>query len=203
VSDSQPPRPSTIPGHSGGSGPYIAGVAVLAVLAGGLVMWKKGSTPPPVTTPQATAVTSEPTPPPVMNAPPPPPKLDETPDAGPAASASGSSTAPTAAGKSPCAGKCGDGKASSGLQSALSSAAQSARTCYQRALRNSEVSGSLTVSVQVGPNGQVCGASITNDSVGSGEVSSCVLGRFRGRSFPAPEAGCVVVNIPITFTIKQ
>ncbi len=201
MSDSQIPRPSTIPGHSGGSGPYIAGVAVLAVLAIGLVTWKKSSAPP--TTPQATAVVAPPLPPPMMNAPPPPPpKEEELPDAGPAASASPSAS-PVSGGKSPCAGKCGDGKASGGLQSALSSAAQSARGCYQRALRNSEVSGSLTVSVQVGPNGQVCGASITNDTVHSADVSSCVLGRFRGRSFPAPEVGCVVVNIPITFTIKQ
>jgi hypothetical protein len=30
-----------------------------------------------------------------------------------------------------------------------------------------------------------------------------VLNRFRGRSFPAPTSGCVVVNIPISFAIKQ
>jgi hypothetical protein len=61
----------------------------------------------------------------------------------------------------------------------------------------------MTVSVQVGSSGAVCGASIANDSVNSGEISSCVLGRFRGRTFPPPESGCVVVNIPIAFTIKQ
>jgi outer membrane biosynthesis protein TonB len=191
-----------IPGHSGGSGSYVIGVVVLAALVVGLVLWKRSSTPPPQTTPQATTTTATAEPPPMINAPPPPPKVDEPADAGP--DAAPAATAGTGAvGKSPCAGKCGDGRASSGLQSALSSAAQSARGCYQRALRTSEVSGSLTVSVQVGPNGQVCGASITNDSVGSSEIASCVLGRFRGRTFPAPETGCVVVNIPITFTIKQ
>ena len=60
----------------------------------------------------------------------------------------------------------------------------------------------MTVRVQVGPSGSVCSASLTNDSVHSGEISSCVLGRFRGQSFPAP-GECATVDIPISFTIKQ
>jgi hypothetical protein len=39
--------------------------------------------------------------------------------------------------------------------------------------------------------------------VHSNEVGSCVLSRFRGQNFPAPSGGCVTVNIPISFTIKQ
>jgi hypothetical protein len=85
----------------------------------------------------------------------------------------------------------------------LQSAASGARTCYNRALKTSEVSGSITVSVQVGSTGAVCGASVTKDTVGSAEIASCVLGSFRGKSFPAPQSGCVVVNIPIRFEIKQ
>ena len=65
------------------------------------------------------------------------------------------------------------------------------------------MSGSLTVSVQVGANGAVCGASISNDSVGSREISQCVLGRFQGKTFPPPDGGCMTVNIPVSFTIKQ
>ena len=60
----------------------------------------------------------------------------------------------------------------------------------------------MTVSVQVGPSGQVCSAAITNDSVHSNEISQCVLGRFRSGSFPPPTGGCVTANIPISFTIK-
>ena len=86
---------------------------------------------------------------------------------------------------------------------ALRAKAQSATGCYQRALRTSEVSGSMTVSVQVGPSGSVCSASIVNDSVHSAEVSTCVLSRFRGQTFPPPTEGCVTVGIPISFTIKQ
>jgi hypothetical protein len=61
----------------------------------------------------------------------------------------------------------------------------------------------MTVSVQVASTGAVCSAALIEDTVGSGEIASCVLGRFRGKSFPPPKSGCVVVNVPINFTIKQ
>ena len=57
--------------------------------------------------------------------------------------------------------------------------------------------------MQVGPSGQVCNASLANDSVHSNEIATCVLSRFRGQTFPPPSGGCVTVNIPISFTIKQ
>ena len=197
---SQPPSSSAIPGKSGGSGPYIAGVVVLGALIIGLIWWKTkssdGPPPAPSVTVQAPPTNTVQT----LDAPPPPPKIDDL-DAG----ADGGKVASTGTGggKGPCGPKCGDGKSSSALESALRSTAGSAQGCYNRALRTSEVSGSMTVSVQVGSNGAVCNASIVNDSVHSNEISSCVLGRFRGRSFPAPQSGCVVVNIPINFTIKQ
>jgi hypothetical protein len=191
--------PLSIAGKPGGSGPYIIGVIVLVLLIGGLVWWRSGSNdqPPPPITVQAPPPNTVPD----LVAPPPPPKIEE-PDAGIDAGGKVAATG-TGGGKGPCSGKCGDGKSSSALESALRSTAGSAQGCYNRALRTSEVSGSMTVSVQVGSSGAVCGASISNDSVNSGEISSCVLGRFRGRTFPPPESGCVVVNIPIAFTIKQ
>jgi hypothetical protein len=191
--------PLSLAGKPGGSGPYIIGVVVLVLLIGGLVWWRSGSDdqPPPPITVQAPPPNTVPD----LVAPPPPPKIEE-PDAGTDAGGKVASTG-TGGGKGPCSGKCGDGKSSSALESALRSTAGSAQGCYNRALRTSEVSGSMTVSVQVGSSGAVCGASIANDSVNSGEISSCVLGRFRGRTFPPPESGCVVVNIPIAFTIKQ
>jgi hypothetical protein len=84
----------------------------------------------------------------------------------------------------------------------MQSATAGARTCYKRALRTSEVSGSISVSVQVGSNGAVCGAAITKDTIGSSEIASCVLAKFQGKTFPAPQSGCVVVNIPIRFEIQ-
>lgn len=194
MSESLPP--AGVP-KSGGGGPYIAGVVVLLGLIGGLVWYKSKGTdepappPPPAPVVETTPIVQAPAPPP-----PPPPPVAEEPTAEPSVKANAGS------GVSPCAGTC-TGESSAALNTALRSAAGTAQSCYTRALRNTEVSGSMTVSVRVGPNGSVCGASISNDSVNSSEISSCVLGRFRGRSFPAPSGGCVQVNIPISFAIKK
>ena len=72
-----------------------------------------------------------------------------------------------------------------------------------RLRRTSAASGKIVVSVQVGANGSVCSASISNDTVGSGEISSCVLNRFRNVSLPPPEKGCVTLNVPINFKIAE
>jgi outer membrane biosynthesis protein TonB len=182
----------------------LVGALALIGAALGLYFWKK---PAPAPVPQATAATASAPPkeePVALYAPPPPPKIEEL-DAGSDAASppstktgSGSGTP----GPGPCTGTC-QGQATGALRSALTGVAGSARGCYNRALRTSEVSGSLTVNVQVGPSGQVCSTSISNDSVHSNEINTCVLGRFRGQTFPAPSGGCVTVNIPISFTIKQ
>lgn len=203
---SQSPPSGQIPGNSGSGAPYILGILVIGILALGLFCWKSKQTPPTVTAQAVSAtatMTAAPTPPPPQFAPPPPPKLDDEPDAGKPVAKGPSTTGSAApAGPGPCT-KCSDGKVSGALTSALRTKAQSATGCYQRALRTSEVSGSMTVSVQVGPSGSVCSASIVNDSVHSSEVSTCVLSRFKGQTFPPPTEGCVTVGIPISFTIKQ
>ncbi len=199
---SQPPPSTKVPEKSGG-GLYLLGALLLVGAALALFYWKQSGA---TSTPQSATVVSAPPPrkeePVTLYAPPPPPKLDEEDagvDAGAPAQKSGGSGP---VGPGPCGAAC-VGQATGPLQSALRSRAQSAQGCYNRALRTSEVSGSMTVSVQVGPSGQVCNASLANDTVHSNEVSSCVLGRFRGQSFPPPSGGCVTVNIPIAFTIKQ
>ena len=189
----------------------LAGAVVLVGAAVALFSWKRCSTLP--VTQQATSVTATASAPPKVEspvalfAPPPPPKLDDEPDAGvdagkPAARSNGGSGASGAPAPGPCGSSC-EGQTTSALSSALTGRARSAQGCYNRALRTSEVSGSMTVSVQVGPSGQVCAASLANDSVHSNEIASCVLGRFRGQTFPPPSGGCVTVNIPISFAIKQ
>ncbi|WP_437778757.1 AgmX/PglI C-terminal domain-containing protein [Sorangium sp. So ce1097] len=201
-----PPSSQQIPGKSGNSGLYIAGMVVLAALMAGLLYWKLRPEPTaPTAAPTAAApLASKPADPPPLFAPPPPPPVDEVEDAGAdAGKVASGGQGPAATGKSPCSGKCGDGASSPALDSAVLGLARSAQGCYNRALRTSEVSGKLTVSVQVASTGAVCSASILNDSVGSNEIASCVLGRFRGKSLPPPQSGCVVVNVPINFTIKQ
>lgn len=187
---------------------YLAGIALLALLVGGLFFWKsKQQQPPPVTPQSATVATTSaapPPPPPPLYAPPPPPKIEEEPDAGAVAGKQPLVKGTGASGPAPgpCGGKC-VGSSTGALSDRLRATAGSAQGCYNRALRTGEASGSLTVSVQVSSNGSVCSASIINDSVNSGEISSCVLNKFRGGQFPAPSGGCVTVNIPISFKIRQ
>jgi outer membrane biosynthesis protein TonB len=207
ASSSIPPsKPAGTP--EGGAGPYVIGIVVLLAAGGGLYWWKSQA-PEAKTEPTAAASTpvksAEPPKPQFAPPPPPPPEeedagADAGDDAGPAASSS-AKVAALGGGKGPCQ-KCGEGKPSSALTSAIRSTAQGAQGCYNRALRQGEASGQMTVSVSVGSTGSVCGASIASDSVGSAEISSCVLGRFRGKTFPPPDEGCVVVNVPINFVAK-
>jgi hypothetical protein len=75
-----------------------------------------------------------------------------------------------------------------------------ARSCYERALtHNSSLTGKLVASVRVGPNGNVCTASASNDTLGDAAVTNCVLSRFRSGKFPKPIGGCVDVNVPLSF----
>lgn len=192
-----------IPGKSSGVGVYVAGIGVLAAAIIGLLVWRsRASTPPPPPPPPPVTATQAPAPPPPQFAPPPPPRIEAEPEPTATASGTGGKSVGGTGGPNPC-GKCGEGEGNSSLSSAVQAAAAGARGCYNRALQKGEVQGRMNVSVQVGSTGQVCSAAISNDSVGSPQVSSCVLSRFQGRSFPPPTKGCVVVNVPINFTIKQ
>jgi len=185
--------------------PYVVGTVVLALLGVGLFVWKSKQAEPtatPETAQVATTTATATEPKPLLHAPPPPPPVEEEPAPSANTPTSVKAANPTPAGPGPCGGTC-QGTAPAALSSALRGTAQSAQGCYNRALRTSEASGSMTVSVRVGPNGSVCSAQLVNDTVGSSEISSCVLGRFRGKTFPPPSGGCVTVNIPISFAIKQ
>ncbi|MEZ4298784.1 MAG: AgmX/PglI C-terminal domain-containing protein [Polyangiaceae bacterium] len=196
-----------IPGKSSGTGLYIAGIVILGAGIVGLLYWRFGRAeqPPQIVSAPPTASTTA-APPPPQFAPPPPPKIETEPEptaTATAAAGTGAQAGVAASGPNPCA-KCGQGEGSSALSSAISSAAAGARGCYNRALqKGDQATGKMNVSVQVGSTGAVCSAAITSDTVGSPAVSSCVLSRFQGRSFPPPAKGCVVVNVPINFTIKQ
>src|SRR5262249_50409200 len=143
-------------------------------------------------------------PPPPLYAPPPPPKLDDEPSASAVAkqpAPKGSGTGAVATG--PCGGKC-EGGSTAALQTKLNELRQSTQGCYQRTLRPAtEAGGRITVSVQISATGSVCSASLTNDEVHSGELASCVLGRFRTAAFPPPSGGCITAVVPINFSPKQ
>ena len=93
--------------------------------------------------------------------------------------------------------------ASAELQSALRARAGQARSCYERALtHNSELQGSLEVSVRIGPTGAVCSAEVSKDTLGDSGVTSCVVQRFRSGVFPKSR-GCVDAVVPIKLVPRQ
>jgi len=200
VPESQPPE------NKSGAGIYILGVlllgggiAAIVLLSGGD---EKPSAPPPTAAKTEEGPVNAAPPPP----PPPPPTATESASAAPepSASATPNGTGKALAGGTGACSKCGEGVSNGSLNSALQGAAGSARGCYNRVVqKNQGAAGKMNVAVQVGATGQVCSASITNDTVGNGEVSSCVLSRFQGKSFPKPDKGCVTINIPLSFTVKE
>ncbi len=194
--------PSVAP-QSGGNGPYLVGIVVLLLLGGGIYYATRGNAPTPPVAPLKSAepITEQAPPPP----PPPPPPPAEEPSAEPTASAKAGASGVGMRGgaPSPCSAKCAAGTAPPALRQEISAIASTAKGCYNRALRTGEASGSITVAVRISPNGQVCGASIARDDLHSNEISQCVIGRFSGRTFTAPQQGCVTVEVPIRFELKQ
>ncbi len=77
------------------------------------------------------------------------------------------------------------------------------RRCYQRGLdQNPDISGSIRLTIQVGPGGGV--SSVSGGSTGSipSSVVSCVKARARAARFNPPDGGSAVINVPISF-VKQ
>ncbi len=195
MAETTPPPPK-----SGGSGPIIIAAVLMLLLIGGLIVWKvTGSSEPEKT---ATPVVANTGAAPVLDEPPPPPPPPPPPEE----SAKPDDKAPKKVGSSgpnPCSQVC-TGTASGALQSALSGRAGQSRSCYEKALSsNATLEGTLTIGVKVGPGGQVCSARVVADGLHDPGVSNCVVNRFLGASFPAPQGGCAEVNVPLRFMPKR
>jgi hypothetical protein len=185
------------PPKQGGGGAFIGAVIVMLLAMGGLLYWKfagKDAPPPvPSVVPSATQATH-------FEEPPPPPPPEE-PDAGKKPDLKKKKLI-AGSGNSGCAAVC-KGEAPFALRSALSGAAGSVRGCYERALRqNAMLQGKLVVAAKIGPGGAPCGASLASDTLGDPSVAACVLQKFRTGNFPAPQGGCVDVQVPISFMPK-
>jgi hypothetical protein len=102
-----------------------------------------------------------------------------------------------------CSGTC-NGTATGTLQAALRAKGGQARGCYERALRiNPTLEGRLLVAARLGPQGQVCSANIAQNSLGDASVASCISQMFRSGKFPAPQGGCVDVQVPLNFVPRK
>jgi hypothetical protein len=189
---SLPPKPPT---SSSGVRYIIAAILLLAAIVVLILIALKRTgdqSPAPAASLPAATTPAFIEPPP----PPPPPAAEE-----PAADAAVNHVATGSF--NPCTAKC-SGAPSLALSSAVASRASAARPCYERALRvNSALQGKLMVSVRIDPQGNVCGASVSQDAIHSPEVTNCVLGIFRSAKFPAPAGGCMDYNIPLSFVPRE
>jgi hypothetical protein len=198
--------PPGVPTKSG-SGLVWLGLLLLVVGSGGVYLRMQKSAPE--------STEARPAPPPAgpatndaakaaaeLNDAPPPPPPEEAP-AEPAPTPSSEPTKTAGKASAGCSGAC-QGSETPKLVSALQAKAGQARSCYNRALRlNSTLEGKMTASVRVGPSGAPCSVTITSDTLNDAGVKSCVTQMFRSSEYPAPQGGCVQVNVPLSFVAKH
>jgi outer membrane biosynthesis protein TonB len=174
-------------------------VVLLVLIAGiGVTLWlRKPAVQPPVPAPVASAPPAAPTNPRLEDIPPPPPPED---------SAEAKPTGPRVVyvQNAGCDGKC-RGTSPPELGQALQVRASQARRCYNQALaQDSQLKGHVSISVRIGPSGNVCSASVASNDMGTPSVANCAANIFRmANAYPSPRGGCVDANIPISFVQQQ
>lgn len=77
------------------------------------------------------------------------------------------------------------------------------RACYEAGLRgNPTLAGRVSVRFVIGRDGAVLSAANGGSDLPDPGTVSCVVGAFRGLSFPAPPDGIVTVAYPIVFSAQ-
>lgn len=77
------------------------------------------------------------------------------------------------------------------------------RNCYNRALsQNPDVEGRISLSIRVGPGGEVQGVTAAPSGNLPDSVVSCVKARAQAAQFDPPQGGLAVIQVPVTF-VKQ
>ena len=78
------------------------------------------------------------------------------------------------------------------------------RYCYERELSDDpELAGRISVNWTIGLDGRVASASISENTLESRSVASCVLREARRMRFDQPDGGMVVVTYPFTFRTAE
>ncbi len=78
------------------------------------------------------------------------------------------------------------------------------RYCYESALlQEPSLEGVVKMRFVISATGAVESAEVSETTLGSAEVESCMLERLEAWAFPEPEAGVVVVNYPFVFSLPD
>ena len=74
------------------------------------------------------------------------------------------------------------------------------RACYQTGLNSDpSMSGKVTITAKVGPNGEVSSADVSSNSGLSAGVAQCIARAVRNAQFSAPGGSGSTLSIPVTF----
>jgi hypothetical protein len=77
------------------------------------------------------------------------------------------------------------------------------RNCYNRGLaQNPDVEGRISLSIRVGPGGEVQGVTAAPSGNLPDSIVSCVKARAQAAQFDPPQGGLAVIQVPVTF-VKQ
>ena len=97
---------------------------------------------------------------------------------------------------------CEGDLARAALQSVIDSNRAQVRSCYERRLKtNNVLAGDLKLKIRVAPNGHVTATQV-GGSLKDNEVFGCVRNIASKWTFPPPEKGCAVVQVPFQFSPK-
>jgi len=74
------------------------------------------------------------------------------------------------------------------------------KRCYRRAVEQApDQAGSITLTLRIGPGGEVSSVSAQSSGSLSSAVVDCVKGVARGGQFAPPDGGSAVIDIPLSF----
>lgn len=105
--------------------------------------------------------------------------------------------------ESPEEATCGTGSASPELVTSVRKTAGHAGKCYSEAVRAEGKEGRVMVSVAVGPDGTVQSATVIRDEIQSPEMQTCLIAMFLEQKMPPPARGCVLINVPLNYSLKK
>ena len=87
----------------------------------------------------------------------------------------------------------------SNAQSVVSRMGAAFRRCYTNGLNSDpNMSGKVTLTARIGPNGEVQSVSVSTSGTISGDVAQCIANRLRSAQFDPPEGGTATISIPVT-----
>lgn len=87
------------------------------------------------------------------------------------------------------------------ITAAIKSRLPGIKQCYEQALkRNPKLAGKIVITFVIDENGRVAEARVDSDSLGDGQVASCIAGLVKRVRFPKPDSGTVQASFPFVFT---